>query len=199
METLARILEEPFAVADAVLLALISAVDVLVLVLYFRIERAPEKWARTKGRVVRSWIEDGPGTVVPKIEYEYEIGGREFRSQEFWYFQPIVHRPGSSSESPEERAQHFVDGYGAGTPVVVAYDPKHPNHAVVNTERSGVFWLILGLILFDLWLLGTHDRGSELRINGFIVFMHALAWFFVLMVAGTRIRDIHIASEDGGG
>ena len=69
-------------------------------------------------------------TYYPKVRYQYEVSGKTYTGDRINF---------SGGEGGEKRgqAQAVADRYPAGQKVVVYYDPKHPERAVL--ER-GLIW-----------------------------------------------------------
>ena len=69
-------------------------------------------------------------TYYPKIRYQYEVGGKI-------YIRDRISFAGGEGGEKKSEAQAVVNRYPSGQKVIVYYDPKHPEKAVL--ER-GLIW-----------------------------------------------------------
>lgn len=91
----------------------------------------------------------------PDVQYEYVVGGRRFVSDRIMF----THRGFSKSET-----QRLVDAYPVNKIIVVYFDPRSPDSAVL---QRGIWWLlfpILGfaivLMIVMLWIAYADLRGQ---------------------------------------
>jgi hypothetical protein len=123
-----------------------------------RLKRAIEiakRWPTVPGRVVGGSIDTrvfsrGVSYGV-LIEYEYDIGGRRYRSKRFSL-------SGPEYVSFEGRAKRRLAKFPVGTPVTVSYDPAKPGDGVISLSAPFIlvlrviFWIVLVLMV---WLIGA--------------------------------------------
>ena len=123
--------------------------------------KASESWPKTMGVVLEStvqseWTKAGNNriyVVSPKVVYEYEVGGRKFRSSQL-----AMEEINTADESV---ARMKAEKYPVGRQVEVYYDPRKPDTAALQTgdPSKGILPSILvavGLILVAIgivWLL----------------------------------------------
>ncbi len=100
-------------------------------------------WVRTKGMVVRSWIEKGKSAPNPEIRFTYAAGEIEYTSEGFWLL-----RLGGWDE---EDAASLLKPFREGVQVDVRYDPSHPARAFVEIIPDGS---IVSYIFIGLWAAG---------------------------------------------
>lgn len=87
--------------------------------------KASVNWPATEGRITAAWIEtyvdtsDGSNSTVLRINYGYRVDGQEYTSGRpafgFW--------------------DASLEDYPVGKRVLVYYDPRHPNQAVLEPGR----------------------------------------------------------------
>ena len=101
--------------------------------------KASRSWPTTTGKVLSAKVVEVKGRRTryrPKVEYEYEVGGKTLRSDQVWV-------DGSRDYPRIEKADDAVDRFRVGKKVTVFYDPADPSESalVVGTESSA--WTIL--------------------------------------------------------
>jgi hypothetical protein len=69
-------------------------------------------------------------TYYPKIRYQYEVGGKSYTADRMSF-------SGGEGGEKKSESQAVVNRYPSGQKVIVYYDPKHPEKAVL--ER-GLIW-----------------------------------------------------------
>ena len=90
-------------------------------------------------------------TYGANIGYEYEVGGRRYRSDRYSL-------SGQHQFSFEGRAKRLLAKFPVGTPVTVSYDPAKPEAGVISLSAPAifvlrfVFWFVLALAT---WLIGA--------------------------------------------
>lgn len=102
----------------------------------YRLGEASLRWPRVDGRILDARCEidedteaaitiggDGPYSYTAHVLYEYTVAGRRYRSRRFTW------RPTRSNDARKVHA--LLVGLRAGEKVVVRYDPKRPERAVV--------------------------------------------------------------------
>ena len=99
-----------------------------------RLGRSTHGWPTVRGRVVTSEVrsyrsgEGGGRQPYPSVVYEYEVGGRRFRSKRI-HFDELV--------SSQARVGATVRTYSAGAEVTVYYDPRRPGRSVLEPGAPG--------------------------------------------------------------
>ena len=112
--------------------------------------KASMSWPTVSGRVVSSSVrqdvqrgdEDSADTTshVPHVQYEYQVCGQVYQGNRM-AFQ-------DKSFSSHKKAFALVEGFPAGQPVAVFYDPANPGSAVLERQAHGnSVPLVLGPIL----------------------------------------------------
>jgi hypothetical protein len=94
------------------------------------VRQASRDWPSTKGKIVKSRVELSSGrdmtTVEPKIQYEYQVGGRPYQSDQ-------IHSGDKIFESiSKEETYDLVDRYPVGREVTVYYNPNNPAEAALE-------------------------------------------------------------------
>lgn len=113
------------------------------------------QWPTTTGTVIDSGTFMGGvmGTDGPRIEYEYQLSGHNYRSTR-WGFPPVDAGLGSSTKEVLRR-------YPEGATVTVHYHPTHPERAIIEPSLTWqwvrVLTLLISLPLY-LWYRGFHSR-----------------------------------------
>jgi hypothetical protein len=112
---------------------------------------AARTWPAVRGRVVHTEIRQSK-IYLPKggravlyhavLDYEYEAGGRDFRSENFNVDGPLMF----SSGAP---AQEHLKKHPPGTAVSVYYDPARPERAVLahKAQRLGSLWFVAVVLI----------------------------------------------------
>ena len=123
--------------------AIVTVAAIVVLSWQLTISLASTKWPKAEGKILASSVEvvDGEYTTYePKIEYQYVVEGRSYRSNQlrssFW------------SSSFKARARRIAEAYRPGDPVAVFYDPTKPSRAVLRP--GGAAGLAVALIAVSL-------------------------------------------------
>jgi hypothetical protein len=100
---------------------------------------ASKKWPSAEGKITSSYvqkqvrsIEDSSKkpTYYPKVRYQYSVGGKSYTGDR-------INFSGGEGGEKKSKSQAVVDRYPSGQKVIVYYDPKHPDKAVL--ER-GIIW-----------------------------------------------------------
>ncbi len=130
----------------------LGAIGVVLIVLYLRNKSkaaASQTWPSVGGRVISTDIailsDDDEDSLrisyIPKINYEYEVGGLNYQAQRFSF--------GSEPSFPSRgKAETFLAPYQSGSQVSVFYNPNNPEETVlVQKMRSMTAGLIVGIIL----------------------------------------------------
>jgi hypothetical protein len=111
--------------------AIVTVAAIVALSWQLTLSLASAKWPRTEGKILASSVETIDGeypSYVPRVEYEYVVDGRNYRSRKlrcsFW------------SSSFKSRARRIAAAYRPGDPVAVWYDPEKPSRAVLQTGGS---------------------------------------------------------------
>ena len=100
---------------------------------------ASKKWPSAEGKITSSYVQkqvrsikdsSKKPTYYPKVRYQYEVGGKIYISDR------ISFSGGEGGEKKSE-SQAVADRYPSGQKVIVYYDPKYPEKAVL--ER-GLIW-----------------------------------------------------------
>ena len=107
-----------------------------------------EHWAEARGRIVRArMMKIARGFLYrPEVVYEYDVGGMSHTGT-------AISAAGELPIYPN--AQERMQRYPSGTAVTVFYDPKHPDHAVL--ERSGALTInVYMIVLITILLASIH-------------------------------------------
>jgi len=100
---------------------------------------ASKKWPSAEGKITSSYVpkqvrsikdSSKKPTYYPKVCYQYEVGGKTYTCDRLSF-------AGGEGGEKKSEAQAVVNRYPSGQKVIVHYDPKHPEKAVV--ER-GLIW-----------------------------------------------------------
>ena len=100
---------------------------------------ASKKWPSVEGKITSSYVQkqmrsvkdsSKKPTYYAKVRYQYEVSGKIYTGDR------ISFSGGEGGEKKSE-SQAVVDHYPSGQKVIVYYDPKHPDKAVL--ER-GLIW-----------------------------------------------------------
>lgn len=114
--------------------------------------RALRGTATTEGRVLGARLEkrraprqltDTVDNLMPVVEYEYEVDGDRYESDDLWPF-PVLD-PGVG-----RRAATAARRYDEGDVVTVHYDPANPSDAYLEVgggAASVARWVVAGLVL----------------------------------------------------
>ena len=104
--------------------AIVTVAAIVGLSWQLNISLASTKWPKVEGKILASSVEVEDGeypSYVPKIEYQYIVDGRSYRSNKlrysFW------------SSSFKGRARRIAEAYRPGDPAPVYYDPAKPSRA----------------------------------------------------------------------
>ncbi|MDX5373060.1 MAG: DUF3592 domain-containing protein [Pseudomonadaceae bacterium] len=87
---------------------------------------------------VETTLHRQPGTAsstrvhLPRIEYQYEVDGRRYRSRQFSYFGAAY---GSDAE-----ARQVIARYPVGSVQTAYFDPRDPAQAVLNKASPSAWW-----------------------------------------------------------
>ncbi len=108
-----------------------------------RIGIASRKWPATGGEILESRVEEesdeGSIRYVAKVKYRYCVGGREFTADEITFKAYAV---------DEKSAEATVARYPVGSRPQVHYDPRRPDHAVLEPGTSpGVVAILIVFLL----------------------------------------------------
>jgi hypothetical protein len=119
---------------------------------------ANRNWPQAEGRILQSFVYVDKGThnsqgFVPRLEYEYSVGGVTFRSMRL--------RFGQTGGWSREQAERTVAPFAVGAPVPVFYDPANPKEAVLiqGTSWGNLLIAFAGLaFLFFAWLVHRNAK-----------------------------------------
>jgi hypothetical protein len=132
---------------------------------------ASKKWPSAEGKVTSSYVQkqvrsikDGSKkpTYYPKIRYQYSVGGKSYTGERISF---------SGGEGGEEKseAQAVVDRYLSGQKVIVYYDPKNPERAVLEKGftwktfmpfAAGLGFLVVGIICFKAYRRNKNEQNT---------------------------------------
>jgi Protein of unknown function (DUF3592) len=114
--------------------------------------RTSQRWPTTPGRVTRARIRSSPGAGADGLDtiyeaavsYTYTVNGRQYQSDRISF--------GHTSGRDKSDVARIVDRYGRCREVVVHYDPKNPQLAVLEPSTSGVNkeWFGMGMSFLGL-------------------------------------------------
>ncbi len=102
---------------------------------------------------------------LPHIEYRYEFGGKEYRTDQY-----SLHYPSNPSYDPVKK---IIDAHPMGKRFTVYVNPKKPSEAVINRDKKpawpimifgGVFMVLgAGVFMIAVWLFvfGGKSRLKE--------------------------------------
>jgi hypothetical protein len=112
--------------------AIVTVAAIVGLSWQITISLASAKWPRVEGKILASSVELVDGeypSYTPKIEYQYVVDGRSYRSKKL--------RVGFWSSSFQGRARRIAAAYRPGDGVTVFYDPAKPSRAVLQPGGAG--------------------------------------------------------------
>jgi Protein of unknown function (DUF3592) len=94
------------------------------------VKQASRDWPSSPGKIVKSRVELSTGrdiaTVEPYIQYEYQVGGRQYQCDQ-------IHSGDKIFESiSKEETYDLVDRYPVGRDVTVYYNPENPAEAALE-------------------------------------------------------------------
>ncbi|KTD62241.1 DUF3592 domain-containing protein [Legionella spiritensis] len=121
----------------------------LLMLRHFRQERkaikASQEWLLTKGRITLfNWTRAGH-RLWPKIEYRYEVNGREYTGEYLFL--------DTSHNSPHSRyarkvAYRVAMAYEKNEDIDVFYNPNDPGQAALDIAMPKKLTFIIGLLVF---------------------------------------------------
>ncbi|MBM90132.1 MAG: hypothetical protein CMJ35_00765 [Phycisphaerae bacterium] len=122
----------------------------------YKILDARERYLSVPGVVVQSRVDartDSDGTTyTPLVEYEFEVDGQSYRSDQHSMF--------VFGTSMRKDAQRVIDRYPVGKDIEVHYDPDDPSEAVLDlSDRAIPYVLLLFLTPFHCVGLGLLGGG----------------------------------------
>jgi hypothetical protein len=94
---------------------------------------ASKKWPSVEGKVTSSYVQkqvrsikdsSKKPTYYPKVRYQYSVGGKTYTGDRIRF-------SGGEGGEKKSESQSVVDRYPSGQKVVVYYNPKHPERAVL--------------------------------------------------------------------
>jgi hypothetical protein len=94
---------------------------------------ASKKWPSVEGKVTSSYVQkqvrsikdsSKKPTYYPKVRYQYSVGGKSYTGDRISF-------SGGEGGEKKSKAQAVVNRYPSGQKVIVYYDPKHPERAVL--------------------------------------------------------------------
>lgn len=128
---------------------------------------ASKKWPSAEGKVTSSYVQkqvrsvkdsSKKPTYYPKVRYQYEVGGKTYICDRLSF-------AGGEGGDTKIEAQALANRYPSGQKVVVYYDPKHPEKAVL--ER-GLIWKTfmpflagLGFLVVGIVCLKAYRKDKE--------------------------------------
>jgi hypothetical protein len=107
---------------------------------------ASQSWPTAEGKILSSRIQsrrdrDSSGRATTmytaKVDYEYQVGERQFRSQRVQY--------GLFSSSARNQARDVMERYPQGRAVKVRYNPDSPEVAVLDPGAHPLALLFTGI------------------------------------------------------
>lgn len=130
----------------------------------FRQAKVARQWPSVTGRVLSSRIVEGRSrssetrqmiyTYRPEVEFEYQAGGKTFKSQRIAFGKLLFYQP--------SEAQAFMEQHAVGAPVTVYHDPQQSSEAVLNRDPSLATHLMIadcGMLVAGLALMGAGIYG----------------------------------------
>jgi hypothetical protein len=118
---------------------------------------ASESWPTAEGKILSSRVQsrrdrdsNGRATTqyTAKVDYEYQVGDRRYRSQRIQY--------GLFTSNVRGQARSVVDRYPQGQAVQVRYDPDSPETAVLDPGPHPLALLFAGVgglcVVLSLWM-----------------------------------------------
>jgi hypothetical protein len=116
--------------------------------------KAAEHWRDAPGKVVATEVQRhdyGASTTqtayyVPRIDYTYAVGGREYQGSRL--------RFGKPSARSRAGAEAMLAPYPAGAGIKVRYDPDVPGESVVEAGKAGGNLLFMTIASFTIFVLG---------------------------------------------
>jgi hypothetical protein len=120
----------------------VTAYSVVRTILQMRAARASEQWPSAEGVVIDSTMEEARGEggeelYRPKVVYRYVALGREHLGDTLTI--------GGAGADKWEAVRATLDRYGAGSTVLVRYDPEHPDRAILEKTDTRGLLLVLGV------------------------------------------------------
>ena len=88
---------------------------------------ASTQWPRVRGQIIDSSVDGAPGSLLPKVEYAYSVGGATYHGSAVAFGLP-----------PDRVALRAATRYQAGDVVWVYYDPAQPARAVLHPGGSAL-------------------------------------------------------------
>ena len=135
-------------VTVSVIVGAFAAVSLLGRVRNFITALRAEHWPEARGRIVRSrMLKKAYGFLYkPEVIYQYDVGGKSHTGTTI----------SAANELPiYPNAQERVQRYQHGNDVSVFYDPKNPDHAVL--ERSGALTInVYMIVLITVIVASVH-------------------------------------------
>jgi hypothetical protein len=129
--------------------------------------KVAREWPSVTGKVISSRIVEGRyrssetrqmiHTYRPVVEFEYEVGGKTFKSQRIAFGKMLFYQ---ASEANDFMVQH-----AEGALVAVFYDPQRKSDAVLNPDPA----LVTKLVVADCGMLGAGLAMIAFGIYGFIM------------------------------
>lgn len=114
------------------LLAALAAATFVFFLVVVRKKIKLRSWLAAAATVVESEEYDVGGKWRARFAYEYEVGGRGYKSRRVFFYRKVA----------SFYAQELVARHPAGSSMRIFYDPERPAEAVVD-KRLPALWILL--------------------------------------------------------